>query len=81
MVNPTPDKGALYNTLPRSWRTQNLVTSTREIEDPEELAVRKMLVETKKPGELAEFHGISDIPVPSGVKNLFAKKEKAPKDE
>ena len=57
------------------------MTSTREMEDPEELAARKALIESKTPAQLAEFHGLSDIPVPSGVKNLFAKKERAAKDE
>ena len=50
----------------------------------DELVKRKALIESKSPAELAEFHGFSDIPVPTGVKNLFAKKERQPgsaKDE
>ena len=52
------------------------MTSAREMEDPEELAARKKLIETKSPTELAEFHGLGDIPVPTGVKNLFTKRER-----
>ena len=33
----TPGKGTLFNTLPRSLRQQNLVTSVREIDDPKVL--------------------------------------------
>ncbi len=68
--------GKLYNTLPRSWRTQNLVTSVREMNDPDELAARKNLVETKSPSELASITSFSDIPVPSKIKGLMSPSEK-----
>lgn len=66
----------MHKTLPRSWRQKNLITSSREITDPEELAVRKHLIETKSPAELANFHSISDFPVPSKIKNFMSPSEK-----
>lgn len=66
----------MYNTLPRSWRTQNLVTSVREISDLEELARRKQLIETKKPGELGNINSISDFPVPAKIKTFMSPSEK-----
>jgi len=66
----------MYNTLPRSWRTQNLVTSVREITDPEELARRKQLIETKSPAELANITSFSDLPVPSKIKSFMSPSEK-----
>ena len=66
----------LYNTLPRSWRTQNLVTSTREITDADELAKRKQLIESKSPVQLGNINSFSDIPVPSGIKRMVSPSER-----
>ena len=66
----------LYNTLPRSWRTQNLVTSQREMTDLQELQRRKALIENKSPLELANFSSISDIPVPSKIKRMMSPSER-----
>ena len=55
----------MYNTLPRSWRTQNLVTSSREMTDLDEVVKRKELIESKSPAELANISSLSDIPVPT----------------
>ena len=74
----TPGKSTLFNTLPRSLRQQNLVTSQREIEDPKVIKERKELIANYSPSELAQFKGISDFPVPSKITNMFEKKE-APK--
>ena len=66
----------MYNTLPRSWRTQNLVTSSREITDLEELAKRKQLIETKSPSELANITSLSDFPVPTKIKRMVSPSER-----
>ena len=71
----TPGKGKLFNTLPRSLRQQNLVTSVREIEDPKVIQERQELIKNYSPAELAQFKGITDFPVPSKLTNLFEKKE------
>ena len=70
------DKSRLYNTLPRSWRQQNIVTSTRTMEDQEEATLRQNLVKSKSPAQLAEFNTISDFPLPSKVKNLLSPSER-----
>ena len=75
----TPGKGALFNTLPRSLRQQNLVTSVREIDDPEMLKKRQELIKNYSPAQLAQIRGITDFPVPSKITTLFEKKEKDPK--
>ena len=61
-------------TLPRSFRETKLVTNTRDILDEDEANKRKDLVSTKSPKELAQFHGLSDIPVPSKIGDLFKHK-------
>merc|ERR1712088_1153311 len=66
----TPGKGKLFNTLPRSLRQQNLVTSVREIDDPKVLQERKELIKNYSPAELAQIRGISDFPVPSKITNI-----------
>merc|ERR1712020_544443 len=65
----TPGKGTLFNTLPRSLRQQNLVTSVREIDDPKVLQERQELIKNYTPSELAQIRGISDFPVPSKITN------------
>ena len=72
----TPGKGVLFNTLPRSLRQQNLVTSVREMDDPKVLMERKELIKNYSPAELAQIKGISDFPVPTKITNMFEKKEK-----
>merc|ERR1740129_2308372 len=64
---------SLYGTLPRSWKEKNLVTSSRVIEDEEEVSRRRALVETKSPAELSEFSGLGDFPVPTRIENIFKK--------
>ena len=66
----------LYNTLPRSWRTQNLVTSAREIDDMEELQKRKALIESKSPAELANINSLTEFPVPTKIKRMMSPSEK-----
>jgi len=66
----------LYNTLPRSWRTQNLVTSSKEMTDLDEIVKRKALIESKSPAELANISSLSDIPVPTKIKRMMSPSEK-----
>ena len=71
-----PDKSRLYNTLPKSWRQQNIVTSSRRLEDQEEAAARQQLVKSKSPAQLAEMNAIGDFPLPSKVKNFLSPSER-----
>merc|ERR1712238_151291 len=66
----------IYNTLPRSWRTQNLQTNCKEVADLDELVKRKELIESKSPAELANISSLSDIPVPSKIKRMMSPSEK-----
>ena len=45
---------AAFNTLPKSFREQNIVTAVKENLDPEELARNQELTKTKSPAELAQ---------------------------
>ena len=64
-----------YNTLPKSWKEQNIVTSVKENVDPTLLEERQQLVKNKTPAELAQIRSLADLPVPSRIKNIFDKKE------
>ena len=44
--------GELYNTLPRSWREQNIVTAVKENLDPEELERNQELTKTRTPAQV-----------------------------
>ena len=66
------DTKQFYGTFPRSFGQQNIVTSNRVIEDEEEVSRRKELVKTKTPAQLAEFHSIGDIPIPSKIKVAYS---------
>ena len=44
--------------------------------DPEELAKRKLLIESKSPIELANINSLSDIPVPSKIKKIMSPSER-----
>ena len=70
------DKSRLYNTLPKSWRQQNIVTSSRTLEDQEEAAVRQQLVKSKSPAQLAEINAITDFPLPSRMKSFLSPSER-----
>jgi hypothetical protein len=70
------DKFRLYHTLPKSWRQQNLVTSSRQMTNKEELEQRKELVKTKTPSQLAQFSSITDFPIPSKLKAVLSPSER-----
>ena len=48
---------AAYNTLPKSFKEQNIVTAVKENLDPEELARNQELTKSKTPAELAQVTG------------------------
>ena len=76
-VQPLDDnKFRLYQTLPKSWREQNLVTSAKVLDDQDEAKSRQELVKTKTPAQLAEFNSFSDIPIPARVKSILSPSER-----
>ena len=62
---------SLYGTLPRSMRETKLLTNTREMVDAKELEKRQELIRSKSPAELAQIHGLDEIPVPTKIQNIF----------
>ncbi len=66
----------MYSNLPRSLKAEVLVKVKNE--DPAVQKERQELVKTHTPGKLAEFHGISDFPVPSALENIFKGKPEEP---
>ena len=76
-VQPLDDnKFRLYQTLPKSWREQNLVTSAKVLDDQDEAKSRREIVKTKTPAQLAEFNSFSDIPIPARVKSILSPSER-----
>ncbi len=74
MEDPDAQKAwGMYGTLPRSMRETKLVTNCREIEDDDLLKLRQDLVLTKSPAQLSEIHGLSDLPIPTKLENMFKK--------
>merc|ERR1712066_1029465 len=53
---------AAYNTLPKSFREQNIVTAVKENLDP---------------AELAQIHSLSEFPVPDNIKKFLTSERKA----
>merc|ERR1711971_448658 len=70
---------AAYNTLPKSFREQNIVTSVKENLDPEELARNQELTRSKTPAELAQIHSLSEFPVPENIKKFLTSERKRQK--
>merc|ERR1712088_801485 len=68
---------AAYNTLPKSFREQNIVTAVKENLDPEELARNQELTRSKTPAELAQIHSLSEFPVPDNIKKFLTSERKA----
>ena len=54
-------------------RETKLVTNVREMVDDDQLKARQDLVSTKSPNQLSEIHGLSDLPIPTKIENLFKK--------
>ena len=68
-------------TLPKSWREQNLVTKVETMEDKDELKLRRDLVQSKSPAQLAQINSFGDFPVPEGIQNMMGgggRKDKSP---
>merc|ERR1712115_216805 len=67
---------AAYNTLPKSFREQNIVTAVKENLDPEELARNQELTRSRTPAELAQIHSLSEFPLPDNIKNFLTSERK-----
>merc|ERR1712088_703268 len=67
---------AAYNTLPKSFREQNIVTAVKENLDPEELARNQELIRSKTPAELAQIHSLSEFPLPDNIKKFLTSERK-----
>merc|ERR1711874_710447 len=67
---------AAYNTLPKSFREQNIVTAVKENLDPEELARNQELTRSKTPAEPAQIHSLSEFPLPDNIKNFLTSERK-----
>merc|ERR1711892_1041107 len=75
--NPTTGAFLSGDFLPESWReTKLIVRSKVEDADDEDLKNRQLLVETKKPNELSQIHGLSDLPVPTRIQTLMRNKKR-----
>merc|ERR1711970_250220 len=70
---------AAYNTIPRSWREQNIITAVKENLDPEELERNQTLTKTKTPAELSQINSILEFPVPDRIKICWHLRERRPK--
>ena len=64
-------KDKLYDTLPKSMKTELLV-KVRD-EEPEVQKQRQELVRSKSPVELSQMTSLSDFPVPATVEKLLQK--------
>ena len=59
----------MYNNIPQSLKAECLVRTKVE-ENPEELARRKALTETKTPAELAKITSLGDLPIPATLERI-----------
>lgn len=74
--SPEPPKSMkenFYATLPRSMKADVLVRS--RLEDPEVLKDRQSAVKNMSVSELAHVSGLSDMPIPTTLENLFKGKK------
>ena len=71
---PPPSKNfseTMYATLPKSWKEQNLITKVKTDQDPDVIALRKELTQTKTPAELAQISSVADLPIPTALENFL----------
>ena len=59
----------IYATLPRSLKSEVLVRT--RVEDPEVLATRQEVVQSKSVGELAQLNSFSDFPLPTPIEKII----------
>ena len=59
----------IYATLPRSLKSEVLVRI--RVEDPEVLATRQEVVQSKSVGELAQLNSFSDFPLPTPIEKII----------
>ena len=67
--DPEEKPKSLYDTLPKSMKSECLVRS--RLEDPDVLKERQNLVQCKSVGELAKVSGLSDVPIPATIENII----------
>merc|ERR1711874_117145 len=61
----------LYNTLPKAWREQNLVTNVKTETDMDKVEKRKEITENKTVQELSKITSIADLPIPTRLENFL----------
>ncbi len=65
-------KEKLYDTLPRSMKSDLLVKA--RVEEPDIQKARQELTRSKSPVELSQINSLAEFPIPKTVENLMAKK-------
>lgn len=66
-------KDKLYDTLPRSMKSEVLVRVRDE--DPQVQKQRQELTRSKSPVELSQISSLSDFPIPKNIEDLLNKKK------
>jgi hypothetical protein len=64
----------LYGSLPKSMTSEVFVKS--KIEDPDVLAERRRLAQSKSVQELSQIHSLSEFPLPSPLKRMVSRSNK-----
>ena len=67
-----PMKDKIYDTLPRSMKSEVLVRAREE--DPEIQRQRQELTRSKSPVELSQISSLSEFPLPKNIESLINKK-------
>lgn len=65
----------MYNTLPRSFKTEVLVSAKEE--DPELVRERQELIKAKTPKELSVIHGLDEFPLPERIETMVRPNKRA----
>ena len=71
-ADPKPIKDKLYDTLPRSMKSEVLVRVRDE--DPELQKQRQELTRSKSPVELSQISSLAEFPIPKNIEGLINKK-------
>ena len=57
--------------MPKSWKEQNLITAVETDQDPEVIALRRELTQSKTPAELSQITSVADLPIPTALENFL----------
>jgi len=74
-TDPKPIKDKLYDTIPRSMKSEVLVRVRDE--DPELQRQRQELTRAKSPAELSQISSMADFPIPKNIEDLLNKNKNA----